>query len=72
MKNAIAMHVIYGLEQLKDVKLHFLWVQVVLTPLNMLIKIAVHEFKYKGKSSGWFIAFNNLNALLFNNKRKIE
>jgi len=48
VKNAIAMHVVNGLQHLVHVVPYPLLRQVVSAAFNGFIKIHVHQFKYKG------------------------
>ena len=51
MEDAVAVHVVDGLQQLVDVILDYGLVQVLLASLNVLVHVAVHEFEHQRQSS---------------------
>jgi len=51
VEDAIAVHVVDGLQQLVDVVLDNGLVEVLLAPLDVLVHVAVHKFEDQGQSS---------------------
>jgi hypothetical protein len=51
VEDAVAVHVVDGLQQLVDVVLDNGLVEVLLAPLDVLVHVAVHKFEDQGQSS---------------------
>ena len=64
MEDAVAVHVLDGLEQLVDVSLHSLLGQVVCTALDRLVQVHFHQLKHQRQSPSWLIA-NQLDGLTY-------
>ena len=55
MKNAVSMHVIYGLKKLKHVELDSVFREILPSPLDSIIHIHVHELEHHRQTSSWLI-----------------
>jgi len=58
MKNAVAMHVVDGLEQLVHVVFDAILRQVVPFALDGIVHIHVHELEDEGEAPSWLITNN--------------
>lgn len=55
MENAVSVHVLYSFKNLIDLILDFRFWDIVLSPVNCVIEIAIHQFEDQSKSSSWLI-----------------